>query len=105
MATPRWIENLQSRWRLKNVWQVLIVLLVFACTGFTVLFIKKPILQWLAGENGKSMLATILYYIFILPLYNVILLGYGFLFGQFRFFWAFEKRFMERFFTMFNRQK
>jgi Na+-driven multidrug efflux pump len=105
MATPRWIENLQHRWRVKNVWQVIVILIVFACTGFTVLFIKKPILQWLAGENGNSTLATVLYYIFILPLYNVILLGYGFLFGQFQFFWAFEKRFMERFFTMFNRQK
>jgi hypothetical protein len=105
MATPRWVENLQYRWKVKNVWQVIVILIVFACTGFTVLFIKKPILQWLAGENGRSTLATVLYYIFILPLYNVILLGYGFLFGQFQFFWAFEKRFMERFFTMFNRQK
>jgi hypothetical protein len=105
MATPRWIENLQHRWRVKNVWQIIVILIVFACTGFTVLFIKKPILQWLAGENGSSTLATVLYYIFILPLYNLILLGYGFLFGQFQFFWAFEKRFMERFFTMFNRQK
>jgi Na+-driven multidrug efflux pump len=105
MATPRWIENLQRRWNVKNVWQVIVILIVFACTGFTVLFIKKPILQWLAGENETSTLATVLYYIFILPLYNVILLGYGFLLGQFQFFWAFEKRFMERFFTMFNRQK
>ncbi len=105
MATPRWIEKLQQRWKLNNIWQVVIVLIVFACTGFTVLFIKKPILHWLAGDEGSSTLATILYYIFILPVYNVILLGYGFLFGQFQFFWAFEKRFMERFFSMFNRQK
>ena len=105
MAAPRWIEKLQQRWKLNNIWQVVIVLVVFACTGFTVLFIKKPILHWLAGDKGNSTLATILYYVFILPLYNVILLGYGFLFGQFQFFWAFEKRFMERFFSMFNRQK
>jgi hypothetical protein len=78
---------------------------VFACTGFTVLFIKKPLLTWLAGEEGNSTLATVLYYIFILPLYNILLLGYGFLFGQFSFFWQFEKRFMERFFTLFKRHK
>jgi hypothetical protein len=105
MAAPRWIENLQHRWKVKSIWQVVVILIVFACTGFTVLLIKRPILEWLAGENGRSTLATVLYYIFILPLYNVILLGYGFLLGQFQFFWAFEKRFMERFFTMFNRQK
>jgi len=100
-----WIEKLRNRWKLESAWQVLIVLLVFACTGFTILFIKKPLLNWLAGEQGNTTLASVLYYIFILPLYNIILLGYGFLFGQFRFFWNFEKRFMERFFTWVKRKK
>lgn len=98
MPAPRWMEKLKERWQLKSLWQVVIVLVVFACTGFTVLLIKKPILTFLAGEQGNTTLATVLYYIFILPLYNLILLGYGFIFGQFDFFWAFEKRFVERFF-------
>ena len=100
-----WIEKLKIRWNLKSAGQVVVVLLVFACTGFTILFIKRPLLGWLAGEQGDSALATVLYYIFILPLYNVILLGYGFVFGQFRFFWNFEKRFMERFFSWLRREK
>ena len=100
-----WIEKLKTRWKLKSAGQVFIVLLVFACTGFTILFIKRPLLGWLAGEQGDSTLATVLYYIFILPLYNIVLLGYGFIFGQFRFFWEFEKRFMERFFTWVKREK
>jgi Na+-driven multidrug efflux pump len=101
----KWIEKLRNRWKLDNAWQVLVVLLAFACTGFTILFIKKPILNFLAGEQGNTTLASILYYIFILPLYNVILLAYGFIFGQFRFFWEFEKRFVERFFSWFKREK
>lgn len=101
----KWIEKLKNRWKLKSAWQVVIVLIVFACTGFTILFIKKPLLNFLAGEQGNSTLASVLYYIFILPLYNVILLGYGFIFGQFHFFWEFEKRFMERFFSRFKREK
>ncbi len=98
MGRPTWIEKLKERWKLKNAWQVVIILIVFACTGFTVLLIKKPILTFLAGEQGNTTLATVLYYIFILPLYNILLLGYGFVFGQFEFFWQFEKRFVERFF-------
>lgn len=101
----QWIERLRNRWKLKTAWQVAVVLLVFACTGFTVLFIKRPLLYWMAGEEGNSTLATVLYYIFILPLYNVILLGYGFIFGQFKFFWEFEKRFVERFFSRRKQQK
>lgn len=105
MSDPTWIEKLKKRWNVKNAWQVVIILIVFACTGFTVLFIKRPILMWLAGEEGNKTTGTVLYYIFILPLYNILLLGYGFLFGQFTFFWQFEKRLLERFFTMFNRKK
>ena len=100
-----WIEKLKERWKLKSAAQVVIVLIVFACTGFTILFIKKPLLTFLAGDKGDTTLASVLYYIFILPLYNVVLLGYGFLFGQFRFFWEFEKRFMERFFSWMRREK
>ncbi|HEY0654605.1 MAG TPA: DUF6787 family protein [Chryseosolibacter sp.] len=102
---PRWIDKLKSRWNVKNGWQVILILVVFACTGFTVMFLKKPILTFLAGEEGNTTTATVLYYIFILPLYNIILLVYGFIFGQFNFFWQFEKRFMERFFSLFKRHK
>ena len=100
-----WIEKLKNRWKLKSAGQVVIVLIVFACTGFTILFLKKPILTLLAGEEGNTTLASVLYYIFILPLYNIVLLAYGFLFGQFQFFWDFEKRFMERFFSWLKREK
>jgi len=99
MSKGSWIERLKKRWNLGSATQVVVVLIVFACTGFTVLFIKKPILQFLAGEKGNSLLASIIYYILILPLYNVILLAYGFLFGQFNFFWEFEKRFIGRIFS------
>ncbi len=98
MAEPSWIEKLRARWKLGSALQVVIVLVVFACTGFTVLFIKRPILYFLAGRQGDTVTASVLYYILILPLYNVILLAYGFLFGQFNFFWEFEKRFFNRIF-------
>lgn len=98
MAETSWIERLKQRWNLGSAYQVIVVLAVFACTGFTVLFIKKPVLHFLVGAQGDSTIASVLYYVLILPLYNVILLGYGFLFGQFKFFWEFEKRFFYRIF-------
>jgi hypothetical protein len=104
MSNPTWIEKLKSRWNVKSAGQVVIILIVFACTGFSVLFIKRPLLTLLAGDEGNSTLGTVLYYIFILPVYNILLLGYGFLFGQFSFFWNFEKRMLERFFTRVRRK-
>jgi Na+-driven multidrug efflux pump len=98
MEKPGWIERLRVKWKVQSIWQVIIILIVFTCTGFTVLFIKKPLLEFLAGEKGDSTLASVLYYLFILPIYNVLLLGYGFIFGQFQFFWEFEKRTFNRLF-------
>ena len=92
-----WIDKLKNRWKLDTGLQVAIILLVFACTGFTVVFIKKPIFSYFFPEDNTPLWATVIYYILILPIYNIFLLIYGFVFGQFRFFWNFEKRFFSRF--------
>lgn len=86
------LESLKKRWGLGSASQVIIVLIVFACTGFTILFLKRPLFELIGTSEDNQTLFTILYYIFILPIYNIILLVYGFLFGQFVFFWEFEKK-------------
>ncbi len=95
MSVPSWIGKLQVRWGAKSALQVVIIHIVFACTGFTVMFIKPVITDWLF-QNGESALFSVLYWVMILPVYNIFLLVYGFIFGQFRFFWAFEKRLFSR---------
>ena len=93
-----WVKKLQDRWELQNIYQVLLVLLVFACTGMTSLYVKEG-LYWLAGITSETnpwirvpyrVLATFVAYQFLL-------LAYGWLFGQFNFFWSFEKRILKRF--------
>ncbi len=91
-----WVDRLQARWKVKSGMQVLLILVVFACTGFTVLFIKRPLFELWFPTGEKPLWASISYWILIFPVYNLFLLFYGFLFGQFRFFWDFEKRFFER---------
>lgn len=92
-----WINKLQERWGVSAT-QVFLILIVFACTGFTVMFLKKPIVGFFVGDGEKSVLFTVIYYILILPVYNIILLFYGTIFGQFNFFWNFEKRMFSRMF-------
>lgn len=96
MAESNWLDKLQKRWNLKSIKQVIIVLIVFACTGTTVLLIKNPILDFIGINDMQGWLKTTLYLIFVLPLYNLILLIYGALFGQFSFFWEFEKKTINR---------
>lgn len=83
---------------MKSTTQVIIVLIVFACTGTTVLLIKRPLFAYWFPDGEKPLWASITYFILILPVYNVFLLFYGFVFGQFKFFWEFEKKFFKRIF-------
>jgi len=95
----RWMEWLKERWKVESAFQVVVILIVFACTGFTVLLIKKPLFALWFPNGNVPILVSVAYWIFIFPVYNMFLLGYGFVFGQFKFFWAFEKRFFARLFA------
>ena len=89
------LQKLQTRWGVSAT-RVLIILLVFALTGTTVLFIKTPIIDFIVGENEKNWMHSVIYFVLILPIYNILLLIYGIVFGQFSFFWEFEKKFFKR---------
>ncbi|MFM8739490.1 MAG: DUF6787 family protein [Cytophagales bacterium] len=100
-----WLDKLQTRWKVGSLFQVILILIVFACTGFTVLFLKRPLFAYLFADGEIHLYASIIYYVLILPVYNVFLLTYGFVFGQFKFFWEFEKRFFTRIISIFARRK
>lgn len=86
--------NFKERWNITSNWQVFVIILVFALTGSTAAMISKPILHWLgvSKETHHILLYLLLYILIIFPIYQILLVGIGFLFGQFKFFWAFEKK-------------
>lgn len=96
------IQKLRDRWQVKSALQAWIILLVFALTGTTIMFLRRILkanFDW-----AQTEWFTYSYYWLILPIYNLVLLGYGFLFGQFAFFWNFEKRFFGRIVGLFKRK-
>ncbi len=100
------LQRLQEKWKLESLLQVIMVLVVFACTGFTILFIKNPILDFFGIQRGggQGFANTVLYLLLVLPLYQIILLFYGFIFGQFKFFWEKEKQMLRRILGIFYRK-
>jgi hypothetical protein len=105
MAKPKWIDHLQQRWGVSSARQVLIILVVFACTGFTAMAIKQPVFNGLGvSEQTPGWLRAVIYMLTVLPAYQLLLLAYGFLFGQFTFFWNFEKRLFGRIGKLFVRK-
>jgi hypothetical protein len=103
---PGFLRRLETKWKLESLFQVVMVLVVFACTGFTILFIKNPILNFFGIERGggQGFINTVLYLLLVLPLYQIFLLIYGAIFGQFKFFWEKEKEIFRRVGKLFGRK-
>lgn len=93
------MEKLKERWGISSNFQVIVIIVVFAVTGSTSVYITKPLLGLLgiAKENFDfSFWYYFLKILLVFPCYQVLLVFFGWLFGQFQFFWNFEKKMLSR---------
>lgn len=87
------LEKLRAKWGLKNLFQVIMIIIVFSITGMTVVLVRPIIFSWFHyDENTPIWIKTITYILLIFPMYQILILVYGALLGQFSFFWEKEKR-------------
>lgn len=90
------MKELKKRWGITSNFQLAIIFIVFAITGSTSAWISKPVCMWLGifkeDFGGWFILIRLLV---IFPLYQVLLVCIGTLFGQFQFFWGFEKKMLK----------
>ncbi|MFZ4107290.1 DUF6787 family protein [Flavobacterium sp.] len=88
------MKNFKQRWNITNNWQIFTIVLVFAITGSSAAMLSKPILNWIgiSKETHHIALYLVLYVLIIFPVYQLLLVVIGSLFGQFKFFYSFEKK-------------
>lgn len=72
-------------------WDYIIILLVFAVTGSTAALLPKFFMPYTGLVKG-SFWYVFWYIILITPVYQVLLLGYAFIFGKFRYFYEKQKK-------------
>lgn len=89
-------EKLKQRWKVTGT-QLFLILCVFAITGTTTAYISKAITAWL-GLTAESPLwqRAGLRAIVLIFGYQFIILLVSIPFGQFRFFWNYEKKILRR---------
>lgn len=86
-------EKLKSKWKLNSLFQVFMVLFVFSLTGMTVVLIRPIIFSWFNfNDQTPFWIKTITYILLIFPMYQILILVYGTILGQFAFFWDKEKK-------------
>jgi hypothetical protein len=87
------MKGLKQRWGLTSNFQLTLIIIVFAITGSASAWLSKPVCLWLGIiKEDLGFWFTPIRLILIFPIYQVLLVAIGFLFGQFKFFWAFEKK-------------
>ena len=92
------MNKLKERWGIESNYQILMIFLVFAITGSTASYIGKPILKFL--HITEESLTTFGYWtvriVLLFIMYQFLLVFFGWLFGQYKFFWEFEKKMLSR---------
>ncbi len=92
------MKKFKEKWNISSNYQLVIILIVFAITGSLSLYVSAPILKALSID--KEFLSIWLFWplkiLIIFPIYQILILIIGTIFGQFKFFWKFEKKFLKR---------
>ena len=84
----------------KNFFQLFIVFIVFGISGSLSVVISGPFLDLIGLNNFENNITKLIIRLLIIfPLYQLILIFIGTVFGQFKYFWEFEKRFWNRLFN------
>ncbi|MBL7473471.1 DUF6787 family protein [Robertkochia sediminum] len=92
------MKKLKERWGIDSNFQLVVILVVFAITGSTATKLASPVTDYIgmdpATTSGWIYWPVRIFLIF--PIYQVLLVFFGWLFGQFAFFWNFEKKMLNR---------
>ena len=97
------MRKLKERWGIESTWQLCIIFVVFAITGSASVYVAKPFLDLVGLELAsfpESWWSHWVYWtlrlVLIFPFYQILLLIFAWVFGQFDFFWKIEKKLLRR---------
>ena len=92
------IEKLVNKFKANSLRHLFIIFIIFAISGSGSLFISSPILIVLGLDKLITFYPLYIFVriILIIPIYQFILIIIASLFGEFDYFWKFEKKFLQR---------
>lgn len=88
----KWAERLKSKWNIQSDRDFWLIMLTFSLAGMSIMSIRTIIFPLIGIKATTPLWIKILVYIpLFLPIYQLALLFFGFVLGQFPFFWEKEK--------------
>lgn len=92
------MEKLRQRWNLKSNFDIVLILIAFSINGSFAAYIARPLTEFigLAKETTNPWLFWPVRILLVFVVYQTTLPLVGFCVGQFKFFWAMEKKMLKR---------
>ncbi len=92
MTEPKFVQRMKQKYGLKTTTELVIIMTVFSLAGMAIIWVRKPIFHLLGITDTTPFILKFLAWLAVVfPTYQLNLLVFGFLFGQFSFFWEREK--------------
>ncbi|MFT5169956.1 MAG: hypothetical protein ACI8Q2_000571 [Candidatus Omnitrophota bacterium] len=87
------LDKFKKKWGITSSWSILAILVTFSLAGMSIVYVRKPIFN-LVGITAETpfILKFFLWLLIVFPTYQINLLIFGTLLGQFSFFWEKEKK-------------
>ena len=91
------MNKLKERWGITSNRQLTVIFIVFAINGSLSAKISGYLMNFLGltKENLHWSIYYILFFVLVLPLYPFMLMVFGWLFGQSKFFFPFSKKLLK----------
>ncbi len=92
-------KKLEKKWILTYKWEMIRVFIVFAITGSSSVLVGRPFIKLIGitKDNLSPIIYWVLFVFIAMVFYQILLVFFGWLFGQYQFFWNFEKKMLRRF--------
>ncbi len=92
-------KKLEKKWVLDYKWEMIRVFMVFAITGSSSIVVGRPFIEFIGitKDNLNPFIYWILFVLITITFYQILLVFFGWLLGQFQFFWNFEKKMLSKF--------
>ena len=98
----KWLVFFKKKWKVTSTFQFFVIMIVFAITGSLSIYISKPILSFFnINQNSLNIMYYPIRILIIFPIYQILIVLIGALFGQFSFFWNLEKKMLMRIKSLF----
>ena len=91
------IQKVLKIFKVNSINRLIIIFIVFAITGsLSVILGEYVLLLFFSDDVVKDFFYWIIRILIIFPLYQILLIIIGSIFGEFKYFWSIEKKILKR---------